>query len=158
MQIFHCCKTYTVYTVNMMFFLYDHKLCSQCNFSFFIFLAWGPHQSGQWDEHLHHSQRVSGIANCKNKIIQVSKEDFSDWVFVALDRPTLKAWIKTLSLPQSKLLAAVLPTLERWGTHVWTAWCSCCPTAMVSLSVQYSRCSCLILHTNANILYIQQAE
>lgn len=130
------------------------------------FLAGGPHQSGQWDKHLHHSARVSGTAklgcsvkfvfnlNCENKIIQVSKEDFTDWVFVAPDRHTLKAWIKTLSLPQSKLLAAVPPTLERWGTHVWMAWCSCCPTVMVSLSMRYSRCSYLILHANM-FQYIQ---
>lgn len=50
-------------------------------------------------------------------------------------RPTLKAWIKTLLLPPSKPLAAALPTSERWGTHAWTAWCSCCPTETVSLYV-----------------------
>lgn len=46
-------------------------------------------------------------------------------------RPTLKVWIRILWLQQSKPSAAALPTSVKWGTPVWTAWCSCCPTVTV---------------------------
>lgn len=147
-------KSYTVFTVNMVFYSCLIKSCIQ-NILFFVFFSW--RSSLIWPMRrtsppFSESFRYSALGMLSQS---ESKEGFTSssplyvllrWVSCCFfsGRHTLKAWIKTLSLPQSKPLAAVLPTSERWGTRVWTAWCSCCPTEMVSLSVLFTYYICNI--------------